>query len=101
MANKVAISLIHNLIEDLVQKSQKLTDQKRYEAMMRLVDELEEIKNQMTVLGLHDIWEQTEKIMQETPKEYGSVLIQLPFGFKNNGRGERVKLINFTELFNK
>ena len=101
MANKVAISLLNNLVEDLVKKSQKLTDQKRHEAMMNLVKQLEQISKEIKVFGMDEVWQNCEEIMNKTPNEYGSVLIQLPFGFKNNGRGGKVKHINFTELFNK
>ena len=101
MANKVAISLLNNLIEDLVEKSQKLTDQNRHEAMMNLVKNLESVSKEIKVFGMDDVWQECETIMNETPNEYGSVLIQLPFGFKNNGRGEKVRYINFTELFNR
>jgi len=98
MSNKIAVSLLYNLIEDLVNKSSKLTDQSRYNAMMKLVADLEKVKEQFNILGYEEIWIEIEKQMRECDEKYGEVLIRLPLGFNRSGS---VKYIDFTETFKK
>ena len=75
--NNQAKALINNLINDLENKSRKLTDKKRHDNMMLFIKQLSEIEQSIISLEFEHYWQPIENKIK-TLENVGLVSIQLP-----------------------
>ena len=95
MNQNESLSRLNNLIEELINKSNKITDHNRLQSMKNLIDELDLIKSGLKEHKFETFWDESEKQLENLPDNVGMVIVRIPTSI--NWKDKDAILIDFTK----